>query len=371
MRIILSSDYFYPKIGGITTHIEYLAKSLEQKGHEVIILTKKSSFNDASHRLNVVRVNSLFNYSGVLDLPNTDEIDRIIEQVKPDILHAHHAFSPLSLFSLSIAKKRGVATVLTNHSIQFMYNFDLLWRPSSYILFPIRQMINNADRIIAVSQAAKEFIRYFTDKDVLTIPNGVSVREFAPEEKEFDGRSILFVGRLVYRKGVHLLLEVMLHVIAEIPDARLTIAGTGYLATFVRYLIKDLGLQRNVTIILKPSRLKLIELYRKANVFVLPSIYGESFGIVALEAMASKTPVVAANQGGISEIVKHRETGFLVEKGNVKLMADYIIQVLEDKSYARAVSEKAFKNVWNYDWSVITPRIEKVYEEVIVNSKTP
>ncbi len=371
MRVILASDYFYPKIGGITTHIEYLARSLERRGHEVVILTKRGNFDDSSHGLDVVRVNSLFNYPGVLDIPSTGEIDRAIERVRPDVVHAHHAFSPLSLFSMSVAKRRAVATVLTNHSIQFMYNFDLLWRPSSYVLFPIRQMINNADRIVAVSQAAKEFIRYFTDKDVAVIPNGVSVEEFAPGEKEFDGRSILFVGRLVYRKGVHLLLEVMLRVVAELPDAHLTIAGTGYLAPFIKHLAGDWGLQRNVTIVLRPSRPELIELYRRANVFVLPSIYGESFGIVALEAMASKTPIVAANQGGIGEIVKHGETGFLVKRGDVESMADYVIRLLEDKSCARAVSEKAFESVRNYDWSVITPRIEKVYEEAAAEPRRP
>lgn len=365
MRAILSSDYFYPRIGGITTRIEYLARSLEERGHEVVVLTKKANFDDSSLGLNVIRIESLFESESVLDLPKMAEIESIIARLKPDVVHAHHAFSPASLFSMSVAKKRGVATVLTNHSIQFMYNFDLLWRPSSYVLFPIRQMIDNADRIIAVSRAARDFIRYFTDKDVAVIPNGVCVKEFAPEKREFDERSILFVGRLVYRKGIHLLLDMMLHVVEELPDAHLAIAGTGYLAPLIKPLVKARGLQKNVTLVLEPSRRRLIELYRRANVFVLPSIFGESFGIVVLEAMASKTPVVAANQGGVSEIVEHGETGFLVRRGDVKAMASYVTRLLEDKSCARAIAERAFARAWSYDWSVITPRIERIYQEAI------
>ncbi|MCX8179840.1 MAG: glycosyltransferase family 4 protein [Thermofilaceae archaeon] len=369
MKVVLCSDYFYPKLGGITTHVEYLAKSLEKRGHEVVVLTKKAEFDDRIHGLNVVRVGSLFNSSNPLDVPNTSEIEYFFSGFKPDVVHSHHAFSPLSLFAISVAKKLGIATVLTTHSIQFMYDFDLLWRPSSYVLYPIRQMINEADRIIAVSRAAKTFIRYFTRKDVTVIPNGVCVNEFALSRKLYDGRSILFVGRLVYRKGVHLLLDLMQHVLHEVPEANLTVAGAGYLAKPLRYLAKTRGLREKVTLVLKPERQELIELYRRSNVFVMPSIYGESFGIVLLEAMASKTPIVAINQGGIGEVVKHGETGFLVNKGEVETMAHHVARLLRDRGLAKLIADKAYKEVRRYDWSVIVRRIEKVYEDVLGERK--
>jgi len=361
MRIALCSDYFYPKIGGITTHIEYLAKFLEKRGHDVIIVTKKASFNDKDLGLNVVRVSSLFGSANVLDVPYVEELEGVLRREGVEVVHGHHAFSPISLFSISIGKKIGVGTVLTNHSIQFMYDFDLMWRPSSYILFPVRQMINSADRIIAVSRAATKFIQHFTNKDIVTIPNGVDVREFEPRSKEFDGKSILFVGRLVYRKGILKLLRVMKYIVKENSNAHLTIAGTGYLAPFLRYLINSLNLQKNISVVLNPSRSEIIKLYQKANVFVMPSIFGESFGIVILEAMASKTPVVAADQGGISEVIKHGETGFLVKNGNEQEMAKYVLELLEDREYWRRISDDTFREVKKYDWEVIGPRIEELY----------
>ncbi|MEM3365814.1 MAG: glycosyltransferase family 4 protein [Candidatus Methanomethyliaceae archaeon] len=362
MKVALCSDYFYPKIGGITTHIENLAKSLEERGHNVIIITRKAKFDDKEHGLNVIRIESFFKSSRTLDLPNTLKIEKILKNETPDVIHAHHAFSPLSLFSLSIGKKLGIKTVLTNHSIQFLHDFDAIWKPSSILLFPITQLINNADHIIAVSHVAAHFMRYFTPKNIEVIPNGVNVNDFAPVTKEFDGKSILYVGRLVYRKGLHKLLRIMEYITHENREAYLTIAGSGNLSPFLKAMIRTLNLGENITIKEKPTKSELIKLYQKANVFVMPSIYGESFGIVLLEAMASKTPVVAADQGGISEIIKNEETGLLVKRGEIEKMAEKIITLLNNKRYCEEISERAFQKVRNYDWGIITERIEKVYE---------
>lgn len=246
MKIALCSDYFHPKTGGITTHIENLARTLEKRGHEVVIITKTADFNDEARGLKVVRIKSLFHSSQTLDVPHIDELEEVLRKEKPDIIHAHHAFSPISLFSILVGKKLGVKTVLTNHSIQFLYDFNYLWNPSSFIMFPLKQYINSADRIIAVSRAAAIFISHFTNKEVSVIPNGVNVEEFAPKVKTFDGKSMLFVGRLVYRKGLHLLLEAIKQVVDEKRDVELTIAGSGYLSPILRAIVKTTGLQDNV-----------------------------------------------------------------------------------------------------------------------------
>lgn len=363
MRIALCSDYFYPKIGGISTHIENLAKHLEKRGHEVIIITKKAKFDYNTERLNVIRINSFFNTSQTLDIPHTDELERIFKEINPDIIHAHHAFSPLSLFSLSVGKKLGIKTILTNHSIQFLYDFDYLWKPSSYILFPYRRHINNADKIICVSRAAKFFISHFTNKEIEIIPNGINIKEFNPKIKEFDGRSILFTGRFIYKKGLHLLLESMPSIVNENKDVKLTITGEGYLNHILRLLIKALNLKKNVCIKERVNKEELIKLYQKSNVFVMPSIMGESFGIVLLEAMASKTPIVATNQGGIKEIIKNGKNGLLVRNTKVKELAENILVLLNDKKLSKKLASKGFKDVKKYDWSLVVKEIEKVYKK--------
>lgn len=364
MKIALCSDYFYPKIGGITVHIENLAKALEGRGHEVFIVTKMADFNDDIHGLRVVRVKSLFRSSQTLDIPYTDELLNVFKLEKPDVIHAHHAFSPISLFSLAIGKKLKIKTVLTNHSIQFLYDVAYLWKPFSYLLFPLTQYINYADKIIAVSKAAAIFMSHFANKYVEVIPNGVNVWEFAPKTKFFDGKSILFVGRLVYRKGIHRLLNVMVNVVKENSEAKLVIVGSGYLSSTIKLAVKTLKLQDNVILKGKLSKNELIEEYRRANVFILPSVFGESFGIVLLEAMASKTPIVAVSQGGVKEIIRNWETGLLVEGGNkVKDLAKNVNLLLMDKTLSERIASNAFNEVQKYDWNVLVKEIERIYEE--------
>jgi len=362
MRIALCSDYFYPKIGGITTHIEGLARALEERGHEVVIITKKAKFDDRQHGLHVIRVNSIFKTSRVLDIPQTSELEKKIKEFKPDVIHGHHAFSPISLLSISIGKKLGIKTVLTNHSIQFLYDFDYMWKPSSYILFPYREYIDDADKIIAVSRAAAKFISHFTSKKIEIIGNGISVDEFSPKVKTFDGKSVLFVGRFTYRKGVHVLLEAFQKVKREVEDAHLTLVGSGYFSSIADLLVRALSLSKNVSIIGEVKKEKLVEIYQSSHVFVLPSLYGESFGIVLLEAMASKTPVIASDDGGIKELIKNGKTGFIVKKGDAEELSEKIVELLLDRNLSKKISTAAFEEVKKYDWKNIVKKIEAVYK---------
>ncbi|HEX55103.1 MAG: hypothetical protein DRO90_00815 [Candidatus Altiarchaeales archaeon] len=362
MRIALCSDYFYPKIGGITTHIEGLTRALEKRGHEVVIITKKAKFDDRQHGLNVIRVNSIFKTSRVLDIPQTSELEKKIREFKPDVIHGHHAFSPISLLSIFTGKKLGIKTILTNHSIQFLYDFDYLWKPSSYVLFPYREYINSADRIIAVSNAAAKFISHFTSKKIEIIGNAINVDEFSPEVKTFDGKSVLFVGRFTYRKGIHILLEAFQKVKQEVEDAHLTLVGSGYFSSVVDLLIRALNLSKDVSIVEGRKKEKLVEIYQNSHVFVLPSIYGESFGIVLLEAMASKTPVIASDDGGIKELIKNEKTGFIVKKDDVEGLSEKIAELLLDQNLSKKISTFAFKEVKKYDWKNIVKKIESVYK---------
>lgn len=493
MKVAICSDYFYPIIGGVTTHIENLALNLQKNGHEVIIITKGSKFNgnwtlnwdynknplrdifarngglitskingngsgtysnvgrnqknnggrsksrkslklwpgivsgigfgivsgmgtgigtvreigsgigsgigtrirpenynsnsnnnsisnnnsnpgdineyfkeDSSkpeylNGIEIIRLSSFFRATKSLEVPHTRELEDIFRRINPDVIHAHHAFSPVSLFSLSVGKKLGIKSVLTTHSIQFFYDYDYIWMPSSYILFPYRRYINYADKIVAVSNAAASFISHFTNKDVSVIPNGVNVSDIAPKKKDFDGKNLLFVGRFVYRKGLHLLLQAMEDVVKEDNEAKLTIVGKGYFNHIIKILIRALDLQNNVVIREGLAREELIREYQRSNVFLMPSIYGESFGIVLLEAMASKTPIIASNQGGIKEIIKHEQTGLLIERNKVKAMSENILRLLNDKEYSKKLSSNAYRDVKKFDWSKVTKEIEIAY----------
>ncbi len=360
MRVALCTDYFYPKIGGITTHVEGLAKELMKRGHEVAVFTKRAQYNDENFPFRVYRVNSFFKTERTLDIPVLDELKSALNSYSPDVIHGHHAFSPMSLFSISIGRRMGTRTVLTNHSISILYDFDKLWYPSSYILLPYRQLIGMADKIIAVSGAAATFISHFTDKSIRVIPNGVNTSDFCHNGKVYDGRSMLFVGRFSYRKGIYILLEAMREVLDKRDNAMLTIAGAGTAAP-LQLLAKGMGIDERVRVIQNADRGDLLDLYKHSNVFVMPSVFGESFGIVLIEAMAAGTPIVATNQGGISEVVEDGKTGFLVEKYNSGKLAEAIIAILGDQKLFERMSNACTIAAKRYDWSRIGDEIEEAY----------
>jgi len=362
LKIVLCSDYFYPKLGGIVTHIENLALALHRRGHEVTVVTRRAeAAGKRGFPFEVVRISLPPGFPG---FPYFDRMEKIFEELRPDVVHAHHAFSSIALCSLSIGRKLGAKTVLTNHSVQFLYDSETLWKPSSYALFPYRKFIECADEIVAVSRAAARFIAQFTDRKVKVIPNGVYVEEFAPRRKRFDGRSLLFVGRLVPRKGLHILLEAMKILVKKKQNCLLTVVGSGCLSPMLKILAESSPLKRNLKVKGQVDKETLVKLYRKAHVFTLPSLFGEAFGITLLEAMASKTPVVATRQGGVGEVVKNGKTGLLVRRGDAEGLAEALLTLLEDIPLTKKLAENAFKEAKKYDWNLIAERLEReVYSQ--------
>jgi len=191
--------------------------------------------------------------------------------------------------------------------------------------------------------------------------NAINVNEFSPEVKTFDGKSVLFVGRFTYRKGIHILLEAFQKVKQKIENAHLMLVGSGYFSSIADLLIRALNLSKNVSIIGQVKKEKLIEIYQNSHVFVLPSLYGESFGIVLLEAMASKTPVIASDSGGTKELIKNEKTGFIVKKGDAEELSEKIVELLLDQNLSKKISTAAFREVKKYDWKNIAKKIEAVY----------
>ncbi|HID91008.1 TPA: glycosyltransferase family 1 protein [Candidatus Bathyarchaeota archaeon] len=295
-----------------------------------------------------------------------------------DIVHAHHAFSPTSLLSIAAAKKLGIPAVLTNHTIPFANDARYFWTPMGLsLLFPFRRYITRADRVIAVSKAAADFIEHFVPRrKIVIIPNGIDIHRFDPINRHAtigntaavtEGKPIiLYVGRLVHRKGVHVLVEAMPIVLKEFPGAQLLIVGDGYMRGLLKLLVKSLKLEASVKLLgLLPDD-GLLKLYEVSDVFALPSLYGESFGVVLLEAMAAGKPIVASRAGGIPEIIKDNVTGILVKGGNKDDLANAILKILSDPDLAKLLARNGRKMVENkYSWSVVAEDIERVYRELV------
>ena len=143
LRVALCTDYFYPRIGGVQSHVVGLASELERRGHEVVILTKRlktdllNCFLRVSHD-KIVYIKPIFPLPIIIVPPKPTDIREVIRRGGFEIIHAHHAFTPTSLLSISAAEKLRIPSILTNHTIFIASSAKYVWVPASYILYPYR-----------------------------------------------------------------------------------------------------------------------------------------------------------------------------------------------------------------------------------------
>jgi glycosyltransferase involved in cell wall biosynthesis len=180
-----------------------------------------------------------------------------------------------------------------------------------------------------------------------------------PEEK-----IVLFVGRLVYEKGIHVLINAVPKILEKV-NAKFIIVGSGYMKEQLLNIVRSMGLEHKVLFEGFLDEQTLLKLQKCADVSVVPSLF-EPFGIVALEAMAAKSPVVASDTGGLSEIIEHDVTGVKVYPNNPDSLAWGITKVLLDENYRKRIRENAYKRVQEkYDWEKIAQQTKRIYEGVL------
>ncbi len=239
-------------------------------------------------------------------------------------------------------------------------------------------------RVIACSQyMAREIADYFqcpTDK-IDIIPNGVDPTRFDRLEGldlgHFRNRyalpfeQIIFsVGRIVREKGLHVLVRAMPLVLARHPTAKAVIAGKGPELEPLRSLAWELGVGEKVLFTGFISDEDRDRLFKIADVAVFPSLY-EPFGIVALEAMAARCPVVVSEVGGLKDVVRHAETGITVYPDNVESLTWGILHTLQHPQWAAARVENAYRMVREvYNWERIARMTADVYRRIIAERAT-
>ena len=252
-----------------------------------------------------------------------------------------------------------------------------------------RRIMNSANRIIAASLTEKaQMIWYYGAKPegIEVIPCGVDVNLFKPippsEAKTYLGlpsqqKLILFVGRIISVKGIDILLKAMALVMRDLQrekgDVRLFIIGgrnnansSGDEMVNLRNLASTLGLNGLITFIGPQRQHMLPYFYSASDVCVFPSRY-ESFGMVALEAMACGTPVIASKVGGFSFTVQDGITGFLVPEETPEILAQKIKVLLMDQDLRQKLGSHAHLRAKGFRWSVIADHIVSLYNTLIIS----
>jgi glycosyltransferase involved in cell wall biosynthesis len=301
---------------------------------------------------------------------------RRLRQEAPSLLHAHFGFDAIEAAPLARALRIPLAVTLHGYDI----NIDRGWwergNGGPAMKHYPRRLLDLASQkrvhFIAVSDAIRQrAIAYgIPSETVTTLPIGIDVKKFIPGATPIvkRGRRILFVGRLVEKKGCGFLLRAIPLVKNRVPDVELAIVGDGPLRPELERLARELGLPVRFHGALGPMAIKS-EL-DQARVFCLPSTRAangdaEGLPIVLLEAQAAGLPVVASQLGGVREAVVNGKTGYSFVEKDIGDLACRLTQILTDDQQTLAMASEARDFVCrHFDLSVLTGRLEKYYDEL-------
>lgn len=391
MRVIMLSWEYPPRIvGGISPHVYELSQELVKRGIKVHVVTKATEkapdeeIEESGvhvHRVHLERepdnfVHEIQLLNKATDLRCRQLLEDFREEGEPTLFHAHDWLSLDSARSLKYEYQ--LPMVATVHATEHGRNNGIHNDLSKYIHESEYWLTYEAWRVIVCTEFMKnEVDRYFNcppDK-VDVIYNGVNRKKFefdwSEEERAMwrgklakpDEHIVMYVGRFVREKGIHVLLNAASVILANEPKTKFVIVGGGnreQLEKFVRWY----GLKDKVLFTGFMANRSLHQLYRCADVAVFPSLY-EPFGIVALEGMAAGAAVVASDAGGLREVVEHDETGTSCYAGDPASLAWAVLRVLRDPKRAEKLKEKAAERLdTDFDWGRIADQTVEVYDRV-------
>ncbi|MFZ3172094.1 MAG: glycosyltransferase family 4 protein [Carboxydocellales bacterium] len=388
MRLLMYSWEFPPKsVGGLARHVHDLSLALVREGHEVHLITCGGQKLPAFDNLQGVQIHRVSPYSLTapdfktwilhLNLAMLEYTITLLNNLdgEIDLVHNHDWLTAYA--ARAVKHACNVPLVATIHATEYGRNHGLHNDEQRYISDVEWWLTYEAWKVIVCSSyMEEELCRVFQlPKDKLrVIPNGVEPAEFIVKEVQPDFKSsyahsdekiVFFVGRLVQEKGVQVLLAAIPKVLRYHPRTKFIIAGKGPNEHYLKSRAKELGVEQSAYFTGYIDDATRNQLYKCADVAVFPSLY-EPFGIVALEAMAARTPVVVSDTGGLSEIINHELNGLKYYTGSANSLADNILHILCDPVFAKSIEDQAYADVREiYNWSLIARQTGELYQEVL------
>ncbi len=363
MRLVLVTDSFKPKIGGIESVVCDLARVFSKK-HEVYVITSSKIahdiyvYEDSSGYMTIRLKSSKFNYKGVTFNPLTGiALHKLLKNLNPDIVHGHGTYSTLSIIGALIGYK-----LLKTPSLVTAHSFIGRDTPI-YIVEGLKLTLRRVNMVTAVSKAvALDVMKKLKINKVVVTHNCLLVDEWTRRENEgmeLEGDPVISsVMRFTHRKNPLALVRVAELLMREAPKARLYIAGDGPLRKPLESRVKARGL-KNMIFLGALRRDDVKRLLWSSDVFVLPSKM-EAFGISALEAMSSRVPVVAFKSGGIPEVVVDKVTGLLAQSEDE--LAKLTVKLALDRELSKTLGFNAELRAKLFDCNVVANKYIALYK---------
>ncbi len=365
----------YPTYGGSGVIATELGKALAQRGHQIHFISYALPFRLTSFVENVffheVEMSNypLFEFP-LYTLALASKMVEVVEFEDLDLLHVHYAIPHASSAYLAknmLKKKKDVKIITTLHGT----DITLVGLEPSFLPL-VKFSIEESDGVTAVSRFLKEktLTNYYIEKDIEVIPNFIDTELFKPTEACNFRKHIAPAGEKIlvhtsnFRqvKRVPDTIKILEQVIKEVPT-KLILVGDGPDRFECERLTRQLNLMDHVKFLGKQEG--LVEILNSADIFLIPS-QSESFGLAALEAMSCGKPVVSSSVGGLSELIKHNETGFIAEFGDVDRMAKYVVDLLTNEKKYEAFSKNSRDRALNkFDKSKVIPIYEEFYNHIL------
>ena len=390
MRILLVSDYFHPSVGGVETHMYNLGQHLVELGHKVVVLTcmrgTRSGVRYLRNGLKVYHIPRLplFGGSTLPTLVGTLRIFRVIvlrEEI--EVVHSHQT-STLALECLLHARTMALKAVFTCHSLHGFADI-----PSILLNKVLKVACVNVDATVCVSNVSKENMvlrASIPPERVFVIPNAVHTSVFHPrkklrmlarEKRAGHQKRFVVVSRLVYRRGIDLLAQVMGIMCTRDPEVSFVIVGDGPKRELLEYVIREKKIERQVKLLGNLPHEDVISVLEEGNVFLNLSLT-EAFGMAMLEAASVGLLVVSTSVGGVPEIfpsirLRDDKIGMLLCKPEVDSILCALDEALSYLPRTEGQIKKQHQLVKTaYNWKDVASRTEKVYrfckEDVPVDS---
>ena len=298
---------------------------------------------------------------------------RELRAERPAVLHAH--FGGCAAVALPLAETLDLPFVVTYHGLDATRTKvdrrrKLALTPQLYVR-RVGRLQRRANRFVTITEHVKQALvgQGFPADKIAVLPLGIDTAYFAAAPEVDREPVVLFVGRLVEKKGAEYLIRAMAHVERAVPGARLVVVGDGPLRA---PLEAEAGrLLQGAQFLGRQPPAEVRAWMSRARVFCVPSVTAtsgdrEGFGVVFLEAQAMGTPIVSSCSGGIPEAVADGETGFLLPERDVEGLAARITALLSDDATWGAMSQRGQDRVRSkFDTFRLTRRLEALYDEVI------
>ncbi len=400
MKILMLSDLYPPIIGGGERHVQSLSGELSKRGHEVTVCTighrglpeYEEEGGVKLHRLEGLfqKIPLLFKdptrrlHPPVRDWLITNHLRHTLEEVRPDIIHAH---GRILYSALALRKRFDIPIVVTLHGYALLCPKTNLMRGNAVCDKPFTRdciacskdfyglpkslfayygtkvgkgMLRLVNKFIAVSSFVKEVHAKhlgLSDRDIVIIPNFSCPNTGGQGEKveNLPEDFVLFVGALIPSKGIDVLIEAFqkLH-----TKTKLVVIG----GTHPDYCYQS---TKNIYVIENAPHHTVMGAMSKCRFAIVPSICPETFSLVAREAMSQRKAVIASNIGGLREAVVDGETGILISHNNSDKLADAIFCLLENPEVASRMGESGYRIfIENYIPDAVIPKIIEVYESL-------